>query len=355
MATTISGLDPSAFKTTFHGKFVDLYVLKNLAGAEVCISNFGGTIISFVVPDKFGKPTDIVLGQPNIAAYVSHVTYLGCSVGRYSNRIALGKFTLDEKEHTLETNNGPNNLHSGNVGFHNQVWDVVRAGPDSLILAYVSPDGEGGFSGTLQTVVKWTLNDANELVMDTVATADAPTVASITNHAFFNLDGGNTDAMQTFLQINADWFLPTTPDSIPTGAVVPVAGTNFDFRTPMQISARIDDPDDEQLKLGAGYDHTFVVKKSVAGSLVTIARAHSETSGIALEVKSTLPGVQLYSGNWLEGLPGKTDGTFNKYRFGFCLEPQFFPDSPNQGHFPSPVIRPGQQYHHIIVFKVTAQ
>lgn len=352
---TISGLDPAAFKTTLNGKLVDLYVLKNSTGAEVCISNYGGTIISFVVPDKSGKPTDIVLGQPNIGAYTSRVTYLGCSVGRYSNRIALGKFSLDGKEYTLETNNGPNNLHSGGAGFHNQVWDVVRAAADSLVLAYVSPDGEGGFPGTLQTVVKWTLTDANELIIDTVATTDAPTVASITNHAFFNLDGGNCDAMPTVLQINAAWYLPTTPDMIPTGAVVPVAGTNFDFRTPTPIGARIGDPNDEQLKLGAGYDHTFVVTNKVAGSLVTAARAYSETSGIALEVRSTLPGVQLYTGNWLEGLPGKIEGTLNKYRFAFCLESQFFPDSPNQGHFPSAVLRPGQQYHHLIVFKAAAQ
>jgi aldose 1-epimerase len=355
MAKTLSGVDPAAFKTTFNGKIIDLYVLKNSAGAEVSISNYGSTIISFVVPDKTGKPTDIVLGQPNIDSYTSHTTYLGSTIGRYSNRIANGKFVIDDRESTLPMNNGPVTLHSADTGFHNQAWTVVRSSPDSLLLAYAAADGEGGFPGTLQTVVRWTLTDDNSLVMETTATTDAPTVVSITNHAFFNLDGGDREVTETLLQINGDWYLPVGADKIPLGAVAPVAGTPFDFRSPTPIGARIDDPDDGQIKIGTGYDVNFVLKKKVAGELVTAAVAHSENSGITLEVKSTLPGIQFYSGNRLFGLPGKLDGQFSNRRFAFCLEPQYFPDSPNQGHFPAVILRPGQGYHEVIVFKASAQ
>jgi aldose 1-epimerase len=355
MAKTLSGLNPADFKTTFNGKLIDLYVLTNSTGAEVCISNYGGTIISFVVPDKTGKPTDIVLGQPNIGAYMSRTTYFGSTIGRYSNRIANGKFVLDGRESTLPVNNGPVSLHSGDTGFHNQAWTVVRSSANSLLLSYVAADSEGGFPGTLQTVIQWTLTDDNSLVIETTATTDAPTVVSITNHAFFNLDGGDREVTATLLQINAKWYLPVSPDKIPLGEVTCVAGTPFDFQSPTPIGARIDDPDDAQIRIGTGYDVNFVLTKRVAGELVTAAVAHSENSGITLEVRSTLPGIQFYSGNRLFGLPGKLERQFSNRRFAFCLEPQYFPDSPNLGHFPSVILRPGQVYHEVIVFKASAQ
>ena len=353
---TLSGLNPEAFKATVKGKAVDLYVLTNANGSEVCISNFGAIIVSFVVKDKSGKPTDIVLGQPSIEAYYKNpTTFLGATIGRYSNRICAGKFTLDGREYTLPINNGKNNLHSGDTtGFHNKVFDVIDVTNNSVVMKTTSPDRENGFPGTVQVEIRWTLNDDNELIMDTKATTDRPTVCSITNHSFFNLEGGNCDALGAKLQINGDWFLPSDPDMIPTGEMRPVAGTNFDFRTPRAISERIDN-DDEQLEIGAGYDHTFVLTKKVDGELRTAAMAFAEKTGIVLEVKTTLPGVHLYSGNFLNGTAGKIEGTKNNYRYAFCLEAQFFPDSPNHSDFPSAVITMTNPYHHIIVFKAFAQ
>jgi aldose 1-epimerase len=353
MVNILSGLDPAAFRGTLGGKRLDLYILTNPTGAEAVFSNYGATLISFVVPDKAAQPTDIVLGLPTIAAYIAEETYLGATIGRYSNRVAGGKFKLNGIECTLPAHCGPNNLHSGPTGFHTQVFDVVEATANSVLFSLVSPDGDGGFPGTLRVAIRYTLTDENALVMDTTATTDAPTVVSITNHAFFNLEGGNADVLSTRLQINGDFFLPTEETNIPSGSVLPVAGTNFDFRQPTAIGARIDDANDEQLKVGSGYDHTWVINSPAAGALVAAAVAASEETGIVLEVKTTLPGVQLYSGNWLNGLPGKTAGMTNARRFAFCLEPQFFPDSPNKGHFPSPVLLPGDEYHHVIVFKAS--
>jgi aldose 1-epimerase len=352
----LSGIDPAAFKTTVRGKPVDLYVLTNSAGAEACFSNFAAILVSFVVPDKSGKPVDIVLGQPTIAAYVDNpTTFLGAGVGRYSNRIANGKFTLNGQSYTLQVNNGPNNLHSGETGFHNQVFEVLESSSESILFKYVSPDGENGFPGTVETKMRWTLTADNALVMETTATTDKPTYLSITNHSFFNLDGGYCDAMTTVLQINANWYLPTDKTNIPYGEIRPVEGTNFDFRKPTPIAARIDDQTDPQLVIGAGYDHTFVINRSDPGELTTGAVAYSEKSGIVLEVKSTLPGVQLYSGNWLNGVPGKTPGSKNDRRTAFCLEAQYFPDSPNQAQFPSALVVPGQVYKHTIVFKASTR
>jgi aldose 1-epimerase len=353
MIKTLSGLDPAAFRTTLRGRQLDLYVLTNSTGAEAVFSNYGATLLSLVVPDRAGKSTDIVLGLPNIAAYITEETYLGATIGRYSNRIANGKFKLDGREYMVPANCGPNNLHSGPTGFHTQVFDVIETTVNSILFSLVSPDGDGGFPGTLRTAIRYTLTDDNGLVMDTTATTDAATVVSITNHAFFNLEGGNGDILSTQLQINGDFFLPTDETNIPSGSVQPVAGTNFDFRQSTAIGGRIDDMNDEQLKIGSGYDHTWVINSPVAGSLATAAVATSEKTGIVLEVKTTLPGVQLYSGNWLSGLSGKVPGTTNGRRFAFCLEPQFFPNSPNNGHFPSPVLVPGDVYHHIIIFKAS--
>lgn len=356
MSKTVSGLNPEDFKGVVRGKSCDLYVLKNSKGSEACLSNFGAILVSYCVADKNGKMTDIVLGQPKLSCYTEHPDrFLGATVGRYCNRIAKGKFQINGKEYSLPINNGPNNLHSGETGFHNQVFDVVEHSSNSVHFVHSSPAGENGFPGCVTVNQTWTLNDDNELVIHTLGTTDAPTVVSITNHSFFNLEGGNTDALGAKLQLNADFYLPSDENMIPTGEVRPVAGTNFDFRKPEAIGSRINDKNDEQLVIGAGYDHTFVLNKHHIGELTNGAIAHSDKTGITLEVKTTLPGVQLYTGNYLDGCDGKVPGTKNNYRYAFCLEAQFFPDSPNKGHFPSSLLYPCQRYDHTIVFKAYAE
>ncbi|KAK8894155.1 hypothetical protein M9Y10_022588 [Tritrichomonas musculus] len=356
MSKTISGLNIDDFKAVVQGKQVNLYVLKNSKGAEACITNFGSIIVSFVVNDKNGKPTNIVLGQPTLKAYTENPTrFLGATVGRYCNRIGNGKFLIDGKEYTLPANNGPNNLHSGDLtGFHNRVFDVVESKPNYLHLVLTSPDGENGFPGNLTANLYWTLTEDNELIFHQYATTDKATVCSITNHSFFNLNGGNCSAMDAKLTLNADYFLPCDENTLPTGEVRPVKGTNFDFTTPEVIGKRIDDPNDEQLKRGAGYDHTFVIKNRQCGQLALAGRAHSEKTGITLEVSTTCPGVQLYTGNYLDGCDGVEPGSKNNRRYAFCLEAQFFPDSPNKAHFPSTLLRPCGRYDHTIIFKAYA-
>jgi aldose 1-epimerase len=353
--TTLSGIDPAAFKATVQGKCCDLYVLKNAKGSEVCISNWGATVLSFVTLDKSGKPVDIVLGYKNLDAYLVNPPFVGSSVGRYSNRIGNAKFTLDGKEYVQEANNGINNLHSGASGFHAWVWDVVEVKPNSLLMSHLSPDGANGFPGNLQTQVKWILNDDNELIMDTVATTDAPTVCSITNHAYFNLNGGNCSALDAVLEMNADYFLPIDNGLVPTGEIRHVAGTKFDFRTPTPIAQRMFD-DDEQLKFGlGGYDICYALNKKHTGELTTICRAYSEKTGIVLVAKTTLPAVQFYCGQTLPDSEGKVPGTKNSKCYGFCLEAEHLVDAPNKPWFQSCVLRPGEVYHHQLIFQALTQ
>jgi aldose 1-epimerase len=308
MTKTLSGLDPATVRITLRGRKLDLYILTNSIGAEVVFSNYGATLLSFVVPDRAGKPTDIVLGLPNIAIYIAEEIYFGATIGRYSNRIVNGKFKLNGREYTVPANCDPNNLHSGPTGFHTHVFDIVETTANSILSSLISPDGDGGFPGTLQTAIKYMLTDDNGLVMDTIATTDVATVVSITNHAFFNLEGGNANVSSTQLKINGDFFLPTDETNIPFGSIEPIADTNFDFRQSTVIDARIDEMNDEQLKIGSGYDHTWMINNPIMekmGLLATAAVATSEKTGIVLEVETTLPGIQLYSGNWLSGLSGK--------------------------------------------------
>jgi aldose 1-epimerase len=252
-------------------------------------------------------------------------------------------------------NQPPNNLHSGETGFHTKAFDVVESTSETILFSLTSPDGASGFPGTVEAKIRWTLTADSSLVMESTATTDKPTYLSITNHSFFNLDGGNCDAMSTILQINANWFIPTDKFNIPTGEIRAVENTAFDFRTPTAISARIDDQTDPQIVIGTGYDHTYVLNRADPASLVTAATAYSDKTGIVLEVKTTLPGVQFSSGNRLRGVPGKTPGSKNDKRTAFCLEAQFFPDSPNQTHFPSPIVLPGQVYRHTIVFRASTR
>ncbi|KAH0792854.1 galactose mutarotase [Histomonas meleagridis] len=356
MTKTISGLNIQDFQGTLNGKNIDLYVLKNDNGCEVCISNYGATIISFCLPDKDGKIVDIVLGQPSISSYYENPTsYFGQIVGRYCNRIAEGKFFLNGTEYTLPRNNGPNNLHSGDTGFHNQVWNVIQHKTNYLQLSHLSPNGENGYPGNVCVNLEYTLTENNELKIDTYATTDSPTVLGITNHAFFNLNGGSCDALDAKLQIFADFITPINENMIPTGEVRPVKGTNFDFTEPTVISSRINDPNDNQLLIAKGYDHNFVLRKKTLGELSLAARAKSDKTGITLEVYTTLPGVQLYTGNFLDKtFKGKHSDTENDFRHAFCLEPQYFPDSPNKPHFPSCIFDQNRPYRHSIIFKATS-
>lgn len=354
MPLTASGLNPEDFKCTNQNKQVALYILTNSKGTEVCITNFGSIVVSFVVNDQNNKPTNIVLGQPNIQYYIENPTrFLGATVGRYCDRIGNGEFFLDGIKYELPKNDGFSNLHSGDLtGFHNRVFDVIEYNKSNYLhLSHTSPDGENGFPGNLTVNIYWTLTEENELILHTYATSDKTTVCSITNHSFFNLNGGNCTAMDSTLQLNCNFFLPINDKFVPTGEVRPVKNTNFDFTSPTVINERIDDPDDEQLRFASGYDHAFIVNNRFYGSLCKAAVAHSEKTGIYLELSTTLPCIQFYTGNFCDGGDGTQPGSKNDRRFAFCLEAQNLPDSPNKGHFPSSVLRPGQCYDHKIIFK----
>ena len=333
------------------GKSVELYTLSNESGAKVSITNYGGTVTSIVVPDKGGKMGDVVLGFDSVAEYVEKSPYFGCITGRYAHRIANGKFTLDGKDYSVATNNDPNHLHGGLKGFDKKIWKA-RIGnmgdSPSLVLTYTSPDGEEGYPGTLNNSVTYTWTQDNALRIRYKSTTDKPTILNLTNHSYFNLAGeGDKTNLQHRVKINAEHYNPIDETSIPTG-IAPVEGTPFDFRKPTQIGKRINE-ENEQLKNGKGYDHNFVLKKTDDGKLMTAAVVTEPTSGRILTVKTTEPGIQFYTGNFLDDLKGK-GGKNYAHRSAFCLESQTFPDSPNQKEFPSPVLRPGETYSQVTVY-----
>ena len=333
------------------GKSVELYTLSNESGAKVSITNYGGTVTSIVVPDKDGEMGDVVLGFDSVAEYVEKSPYFGCITGRYANRIANGKFTLDGKDYSVATNNDPNHLHGGLKGFDKKIWKA-RIGnmgdSPSLVLTYTSPDGEEGYPGTLNNSVTYTWTQDNALRIRYKSTTDKPTILNLTNHSYFNLAGeGDKTNLQHRVKINAEHYNPIDETSIPTG-IAPVEGTPFDFRKPTQIGKRINE-ENEQLKNGKGYDHNFVLKKTDDGKLMTAAVVTEPTSGRILTVKTTEPGIQFYTGNFLDDLKGK-GGKNYAHRSAFCLESQTFPDSPNQKEFPSPVLRPGETYSQVTVY-----
>lgn len=340
---------------TVDGQEVKIFTLTNGNGIKARISNYGGVIVSLEAPDKDGKTADVCLGFDTLAEYQEKSPYFGCITGRYANRIAKGKFTLDGREYTLATNNNNvNHLHGGEVGFNKKVWAAeakeTEAGP-SLRLTYTSPDGEEGYPGALSCEVTYTLGADNGLKIDYKATTDKPTVLNLTNHAYFNLAGnGEGTILDHELTIAADRFVPTDDGGIPLGAPAPVEGTPFDFRTATVIGARIG-REDEQLKNGKGYDHNYVVKDSRDGKLQHVATVRDPKSGRTLNVSTTEPGLQLYVGNYLDNLPGKGGKTY-LYRGAFCLEAQTFPDSPNQPSYPSPVLRPGETYTQTTIYRL---
>ena len=352
MSNTPKGtITKSDFGQTPDGKAVELYTLRNSKGMEATIMTYGGIVTSLKTPDKNGKLGDIVLGYDNLDGYIKSTPYFGALIGRYGNRIALGKFTLDGQTYTLATNNGANTLHGGLKGFDKVVWTArplpTAHGP-SLILAYVSPGGEEGFPGTLSVTAIYSITENNELRVDFSATTSAKTVVNLTHHSYFNLRGSG-DILGTIVTINADKFTPVDGGLIPTGELRPVAGTPFDFTTPHVIGERINAAD-EQLKLGGGYDHNWVLNKQ-GDELSLAATAYEVTSGRTMEVWTTSPGVQFYSGNFLDGtITGKGGWTY-AYRDGMCFEPQHFPDSPNHPAFPTTELNPGETYHNTIIYK----
>src|SRR5690606_24236624 len=328
------------------GTALELYTFRNASGMEVSVTNYGGIITSLKVPDRNGALGDVTLGYESIDGYLKSSPYFGALIGRYGNRIGNAQFTLDGTTYKRPANDGPNTLHGGVKGFDKVVWNAEpfeREGERGVVFTYASPDGEEGFPGTLQARVTYTLTDKNELAFDYHATTDKPTVVNLTQHAYFNLAGdGSGDILGHELTINADRYTPVDKNLIPTGELASVAGTPFDFRTKNTIGARIND-DHPQLKAGGGYDHNFVLNRSGDG-LVLAARVQEPKSGRVMEVPTTEPGLQFYSGNFLVGSFIRKQGHVYAHRTGFCLETQHFPDSPNKPSFPSTTLRPGEEY-----------
>jgi aldose 1-epimerase len=346
----------AAFGTTADGKAVDLFTLTNPAGIEARIITLGGTIVSLKVPDRAGRFEDIVLGFDAVDGYETRSPYFGAIIGRYANRIAAGRFTLDGKPYQLARNNGPNHLHGGVKGFDKVLWQGAEAGAaDSagVVFTYTSPDGEEGYPGSVAARVTYTLTSRNELIVEYQATSDKPTPLNMTHHSYFNLSGdGTRDVLDHLVTISADEYTPIDPTGIPAGPIASVGGTPFDFRTPAAIGARIGEAH-EQLKNGMGYDHNYVLKRAGAG-LVQAARVVEPSTGRVLEISTTEPGIQFYTGNFLDGSIMGKSGRVYKHRFGFCLEPQHYPDSPNRPEFPSTILRPGETYTSKTVFAFSA-
>jgi aldose 1-epimerase len=335
------------------GTRVSLYTLRNASGMEARITNYGGIIVSLKVPDRKGIPGDVVLGYDSLASYVKASPYFGCLVGRYGNRIAAGKFSLGGTEYTLAVNSPPNHLHGGNKGFDKVIWTVHESESvpgKSLVLTYTSKDGEEGYPGKLETRVVYSLTDSNELKIQYTATTDKPTVVNLTQHSYFNLAGpGDGTILGHELMIAADRFTPIDAAFIPTGELRPVKGSPLDFSTLTAIGARINQ-DDEQLRYGLGYDHNFVLNKP-EGTFGLAARVVERTTGRVMEVFTSEPGVQFYSGNFLDGTCVGKGGKPYQHRYGFCLETQHYPDSPNHPDFPSTVLRPGEEYNTTTVYR----
>ena len=346
-------VNKKTFGTTAEGKAVDIYTLSNAHGVEARVITYGGILVSLRVPDKNGHLDDVVLGFDSFEGYSKPGPYFGAICGRYANRIAAGKFSVDGKEYTLAKNNGSNSLHGGLKGFDKVVWQAEQFQQQEgvgVILTYTSPDGEEGFPGNLKVKVTYTLTDRNELTLDYQATTDKATPVNLTNHSYFNLAGaGKGDILGQVVMLNADHFTPVDNTLIPTGKIESVKGTPLDFTKPTAIGARINDQN-EQLKLGGGYDHNFVINRKGEG-LTLAARVVEPTSGRVLEVDTTEPGVQLYTGNFLDGTLRGKNGITYQHRYGFCLETQHYPDSPNQPDFPSTILRPGQIYRTRTAFK----
>jgi aldose 1-epimerase len=352
-------INEDAFKGSHKGKPTALFTLKNSNGMVAQITNFGGKIVSLFVPDRKGNLTDIVLGYDNIEDCIKGNPYFGAICGRYANRIANGRFIIEGKTYQLPINNGPNSLHGGPEGFNNQVFDskgvIKTKNGEAVEMFYLSKDEEMGYPGSLTVKITFTLSDKNELTLDFEAKTDKATHVNICGHSYFNLAGeGNGDILGHELSINSDKFTPVSETLIPTGELRPVAGTPMDFIKPKVIGKNIDD-DYDQLKYGKGYDHNWVLNKKKTGELSLAATCFEPKSGRVMEVYTTQPGVQLYTGNWLDGNDKGKGGKAYFMRSGLCLETQNFPDSPNKPNFPSTLLKPDQTYKHACVYKFSSK
>lgn len=350
---TVSGLRREDFQKVVDGKQVDLFFLRNENGCEVAVTNYGGSLVAIMVPDREGRMANVIQGHDCIDDCIaSPEPFLSTLVGRYGNRICRGKFHLNGKEYNLAINNGPNHLHGGPTGFHARVWDAEQVNEHVLVLRYVSAYYEEGFPGELHMTVRYTWTDENELIIDYRGTTNKKTIVNMTSHGFFSLQGianPTPSALNQVVEINADFYIPIDENSIPTGEILRVKGTPFDFTVPKPVGRDIA-ADDEQIKNGTGYDHCYVLNKQEVGELSFAARVLDPASGRTMEVYTTEPGVQFYSDNWADGYKGQHGATFGKHS-GLCFEAQHFPDSPNKAHFPSVVLRPGEVYTQKTVYK----
>ncbi len=342
---------------TIDGQPVHLFVLTNTRGMKAAITNYGGIVVELWVPDRHGRLADVVLGYSTLQEYVKGSPYFGAIIGRYGNRIGNARFRLGGREYRLAANDHGNHLHGGIKGFDKVVWKaqptLTPEGPQ-LALTYLSKDGEEGYPGNLHATVTYRLTEENALDIQYRATTDKPTPVNLTNHSYFNLRGqGQGDILGHRLVLCADRFTPVDQGLIPTGELRPVEGTPFDFRQPVAIGTRIDQPD-EQLRFGRGYDHNFVLNKK-PGELGLAGRVEEPTTGRVMEVLTTEPGIQFYSGNFLDGTNVGKGGKVYRHRYGFCLETQHFPDSPNKPQFPSTILKPGQEYHSRTVYRFSAR
>jgi aldose 1-epimerase len=350
-----ASISKSAYGTTADGKAVDEYTLTNANGVEVKIITYGGIITSVRVPDRNGNLADVVLGLNNLADYETKNPYFGAIIGRYGNRIANATFSIDGEDYTLAANNGVNSLHGGVKGFDKQVWTAKEVEGDDvgLELTYTSADGEEGYPGNLSVTVVYTLTADNAIKIDYTATTDKATPVNLTNHSYFNLAGnGSGSIYDHVIQIDADKYTPVDATLIPTGELADVAGTPFDFRSAKTIGGGIRSGD-EQVVLGRGYDHNFVLSRESESDLELAARVYEPGSGRGLEVWTTEPAIQFYTGNFLDGTVVGTSGGMYRQGDGFCLETQHYPDSPNQADFPSTTLQPGDTYQTTTIYKFT--
>jgi aldose 1-epimerase len=348
-------IDQNNFKGTFKGKEVSLFTLKNSKGMIVQLTNFGAKIVSIIIPGSDGKNIDIMQGYETLDEWIKGMPYFGAICGRYANRIAKGKFTIDGTEYQLPINNGPNSLHGGPEGFNNQVFDaeeiIEKDGSSSIKMNYLSVDGEEGYPGNLNFSVTYTLTEDNELKLDYYGTTDKATHINICSHGFFNLAGcKNTEISSHSMMINASTFTPYDENAIPTGEIKSVEGTPMDFQQPQTIGDRIDD-DFDQLKYGVGYDHNWILDKPL--NELGLAAVYTEpASGRKMEVYTTQPGMQFYTANWHDGSDVGKGGTAYTKRSALCFETQNYPDSPNKPKFPSTLLKPGEEYKHTCIYKL---
>lgn len=347
---TLSGLDPQKFTTEINGKSTALYTLRNHAGMEACITNYGGRVVSLLVPDRDGKPTDVVLGHDNIDDYINIDGNFGALIGRYGNRIANGCFTLNDSTYRLPINNYGHSLHGGPVGFHHALWDASMPNDSTLVLKLFSPDGDAGYPGNINVSVVYSLRPDNALAINYEATTDRPTILNLTNHSYFNLSGDlASDILDQEVYINADAFTPIDSTFMTDGEIRQVDGTPFDFRQPKAVGRDIL-ADDIQLRNGLGYDHNFVLN-TAGDSTAVAASVYSPATGITMDVYTDEPGLQFYAGNFLDGTVKGKNGIAYPYRGAIVMETQHYPNSPNLPQYPSTIVTPGTPYHSTCIYK----